>query len=83
MSDDQYEFEEEEFTTQFNGQTIRRIAAQTKPHWPYLIGFLGFIAVAAVLDAFFTYLSKQVIDDGDCAQRHVPRSGRSSPSTAR
>ncbi len=62
MSDDQYEFEEEEFTTQFNGQTIRRIAAQTKPHWPYLIGFLGFIAVTAVLDAYFTYLSKQVID---------------------
>ena len=60
---DNYEFEEEEFTTQFNGQTIRRILAQTKPHWPYLAGFLFFIGMTAVLDAYFTYLSKQVIDE--------------------
>ena len=59
---DQYEFEEEEFTTQFNGQTIRRILAQTTPHWPYLVGFLSFIAITAVLDAYFTYLGKQIID---------------------
>jgi len=59
---DHYEFEEEEFTTQFNGQTIRRILAQAMPHWPYLVGFLSFIALTAVLDAFFTYLSKQIID---------------------
>ncbi len=59
---DHYEFEEEEFTTQFNGQTIRRIPAQAMPHWPYLVGFLIFIALTAVLDALFTYLSKQIID---------------------
>ena len=59
---DHYEFEEEEFTTQFNGQTIRRILAQAMPHWPYLVGFLIFIALTAVLYAFFTYLSKQIID---------------------
>jgi len=31
MADD-IEFEEEEFTTQFNGQTIKRILLQAKPH---------------------------------------------------
>jgi len=30
----QFEFEEEEFTTQFNGQTLLRILAQTRPYWP-------------------------------------------------
>ncbi|MEX1020861.1 MAG: ABC transporter ATP-binding protein [Litorilinea sp.] len=61
---EQYEFEEEEFTTQFNGATIRRILEQTRPHWKLLVGFLAMIAVAAFLDSYFTYLSKLIIDDG-------------------
>lgn len=61
---EQYEFEEEEFTTQFNGATIRRILAQTKPHWPLLVGFISLIAVAAFLDSYFTYLSKLIVDEG-------------------
>jgi ATP-binding cassette, subfamily B, bacterial len=61
---EQYEFEEEEFSTQFNGATVRRILAQTKPHWPLLVGFLILIAVASFLDSLFTYLSKLIIDDG-------------------
>lgn len=59
-----YEFEEEEFTTQFNGETIRRILAQTKPHWPLLVGFIVLIALASFLDSYFTFLSKLIIDDG-------------------
>jgi ATP-binding cassette subfamily B protein len=58
------EFEEEEFSTQFNGHTLQRILAQTKPHWPMLVGFVLLIAVAAFLDSLFTYMSKLLIDEG-------------------
>ena len=63
-----HEFEEEEFTTQFNGNTLRRILAQTVPHWPYLVGFIILIAGASFLDSYFTYLSKLIIDDGIIAR---------------
>jgi len=59
-----FEFEEEEFTTEFNGRTILRILAQTKPHWPWLVGFLLSIAFVSLLDSYFTYLGKQIVDEG-------------------
>ena len=61
---EEYEFEEEEFSTQFNGRTLLRILAQAKPHWRWLVGFLIAIAVVSGLDSFFTYLSKQIVDEG-------------------
>ncbi len=61
---DQEQFEEEEFTTQFNGQTVVRIAKQGLVHWPLMLGYLLCIALLAVLEAYFTYLSKLIIDDG-------------------
>ncbi len=61
---DTYEFEEEEFNTRFNGQTILRILAQTKPHWKMLAGFLLSISSVSFLDAIFTYISKLIIDEG-------------------
>ena len=67
---DNYEFEEEEFAEQtfghnrFNGQTILRILAQTKPHWKMLVGFLISIISVSLLDAIFTYISKLIIDEG-------------------
>lgn len=61
---DEIEFEEEEFTTQFSGQTIRRILAQTKPHWKWVVGFLVTITFVAGLDSYFTFLRKQMIDMG-------------------
>ena len=60
----QFEFEEEEFTTEFNGRTVLRILAQTKPHWPWLVGFLLSIAFVSLLDSYFTYLGKQIVDEG-------------------
>ncbi len=63
MADD-YEFEEEEFTTQFNGQTLRRILAQTRPHWKWVAGFLIAVGFVVILDSIFTYLRKQMIDQG-------------------
>jgi ATP-binding cassette subfamily B protein len=59
-----FEFEEEEFTTEFNGQTVLRILAQAKPHWPWVLGFLISIAAVSALDSYFTFLSKQIVDDG-------------------
>jgi ATP-binding cassette subfamily B protein len=57
-------FEEEEFTTQFSGNTIRRILALARPHWYWAIGFLFTISLVSVLDSYFTFLSKRIIDEG-------------------
>jgi ATP-binding cassette subfamily B protein len=57
-------YEEEEFTTQFSGETFRRILGLARPHWPWLIGFLLTIALVSGLDSVFTYLSKEIIDKG-------------------
>ncbi len=59
-----FEFEEEEFTTEFNGRTVLRILAQTKPHWPWLVGFLLSIAFVSLLDSYLTFLSKRIVDEG-------------------
>jgi ATP-binding cassette subfamily B protein len=59
-----FEFEEEEFTTEFNGQTLLRILAQAKPYWRWLAGFMLAIMAVSGLDSFFTYLSAQMIDQG-------------------
>ena len=61
---DSYEFTEEEYTTQFNGRTVVRILVQTKPHWPWVMGFVLMIATVAALDSYFTFLSKRIIDEG-------------------
>ena len=59
-----HEFEEEEFSSQFNGQTFWRTLAQTKLHWPMVAGFLAAIALVSVTDSYFTYLSKRMVDEG-------------------
>ncbi len=61
-------FEEEEFNTRFNGQTILRILAQARPHWKFLAMFLVGIIIVAVLDAVFTFISKRIIDEGIVAR---------------
>ena len=57
-------FEEEEFTTQFNGRTILRVIRHAMPHWPLLVGFLLSISLVALVDSYFTFLSKRIIDEG-------------------
>ena len=59
-----YEFEEEEFTTQFNGKTVLRILGLAKPHWPYLGGFMISTLAVSVFDSYSTLLSKRIIDEG-------------------
>jgi len=60
----QFEFEEEEFSTQFNGRTVLRILAQARPHWPWLVGFLVTIALVSWQDSYFTFLGKRIVDEG-------------------
>ncbi len=63
MSDNNY-FEEEEFTTEFNGQTVWRILQQALPHWPLLTGVVVLISAMSVVESYQTYLSKRIIDEG-------------------
>ncbi len=65
---DQYEYEEEEFNTSFNGQTVLRIVSRLRPYWVMVIAFLGTVAAVSVLEAYFTYLSKRIIDEGIVAR---------------
>jgi ATP-binding cassette subfamily B protein len=58
------EFQEEEFSASVNSKTILRILAQLKPHWPWVLGFLLMISGVSWLDSYFTYLNKQIIDNG-------------------
>jgi len=60
----EFEFEEEEFTTKFNGRIVVRMLAQTASHWPWLVGFLVAITVVAGIDSYFTFLSKRIVDEG-------------------
>jgi ATP-binding cassette subfamily B protein len=58
------QFEEEEFTTQFNGRLVLRIFEQAKPYWTWVVGFMVMVALCSVFDSYFTFLSKQIIDQG-------------------
>ncbi len=60
---DQY-YEEEQFSSEFNGKTILRVLSQTKPHWRWVLGFLFSITIVSILDGYFTFLSKRIIDEG-------------------
>lgn len=57
-------YEEEEFTSQFSGHTVKRIAQQIRPYWKWVLGFLLLIGIVSLQDAIFTYLSKMIIDEG-------------------
>jgi ATP-binding cassette subfamily B protein len=51
------EFEEEEFDSSFNGQTIRRLLSLLKPYTVWVLGFLSTVMLVSGLDSYFTYLS--------------------------
>lgn len=63
-----YDYEEEEFTSQMNAGTLRRIIGLMRPHWRWMVGFLVAIAITAFLDSVFTFLSKQIVDVGIIGQ---------------
>ena len=57
-------FREEEFSGKLSGKVTRRILALLKPHWAWVVGFLLAIIIVSILDSYFTYLSKQIVDQG-------------------
>ena len=59
-----HRFEEEEFTGAYSGKVVQRILVQVKPYSLWVIGFVVTIAIVSVLDSYFTYLSKRIIDEG-------------------
>jgi len=56
-------FEEQDFTTEFNGRIVLRMLAQLKPYWYWVLGFVIMIAGTSALDSYFTYLSKRILDE--------------------
>ena len=64
-------FEEEDYTSEFNGRIVLRMLAQLKPYWYWVLGFIVMIAGTSILDSYFTYLSKRILDEaiipGDAA----------------
>jgi ATP-binding cassette subfamily B protein len=64
MSDELIELEEEEYTSQLTGDVLKRIVGLLKPHWKWVVGFLITIALTSVLDAYFTYINKEIVDTG-------------------
>ncbi|HNO32323.1 MAG TPA: ABC transporter transmembrane domain-containing protein, partial [Anaerolineales bacterium] len=64
MSDELYELEEEEHTSQITAPVFWRIMGIIKPHWKWVLGFLITIGLVSGLDAYFTYLNKQIVDQG-------------------
>lgn len=63
MSDNNYGFEEEEFHTSMNGQTLLRIMSQLRPHWQMAVGFIVTVGLVAFIEAFMTRLGAMVIDE--------------------
>ncbi len=69
------ELEEDEYTSQITGKTVGRIFSLTRPHWRWVAGFWVMIAFTSILDAIFTYINKNIIDQGIIAQsQHALRS---------
>ena len=64
MSAELIELEEEEHTSQLTGPVFKRIVGLLKPHWKWVVGFLVTIMLTSVIDAYFTYLSKEMVDVG-------------------
>jgi ATP-binding cassette subfamily B protein len=58
------DFEEEEYAASINKKTLRRILSQAAPHWKWLVGFILAVAYVSILDSYFTFLSKRIIDEG-------------------
>ena len=64
MSDEIIELEEEEYTSQLTMPVFKRIVGLLKPHWRWVAGFLLTIALVSAQDSLFTYINKNIIDQG-------------------
>src|SRR5512136_689755 len=60
MIDD--ELEQELKTSKMSGKALRRLVAQVRPHRQWVAGFLVAVAVVSILDAFYSYIRKGIVD---------------------
>jgi len=60
MIDD--ELEEELQSRRMTKKTLLRIIAQTRPHSRWVVGFVLAVAVVSILDAFYSYIRKGIVD---------------------
>jgi len=63
-SDQDIQFEEEHFSSQINRGTVVRILGQLRPHWRWVAGFLTFIAIVSIMEAYFNIIVMDIIDEG-------------------
>ncbi|MCK6568668.1 MAG: ABC transporter ATP-binding protein/permease [Anaerolineales bacterium] len=61
---DLFELEEEEHTSNLTAPVFWRILGIIKPHWRWVAAFLIAIGLVSALDAYFTYLNKEIVDRG-------------------
>ena len=59
----EFHYEEEEFSSQFNGGTFMRILGQVKSHRLAIAGFMIAIGTVSAIEAYFTFLGKRIIDE--------------------
>ena len=64
MTEEMIEIEEEEYTSPLTAPVFRRIVGLLRPHWRWVVGFLLSIAVVSAQDSVFTYINKNMIDQG-------------------
>jgi len=64
MSEELIALEEEEYTSPLTLPVFKRILSLLKPHWRWVVGFVVSIAVVSAQDALFTYINKNMIDQG-------------------
>ncbi len=64
------EFEEKDYG-KLSTPVLRRLLALLMPHWRWVVGFLLCIAFVSIIDAYTTYLSAQIIDEGIRAGSHA------------
>ena len=56
-------FEEEEFSDVLDGRTLRRILGLVRPHWRHVAGFILAITIISILESWFTYQGKRIVDE--------------------
>jgi ATP-binding cassette, subfamily B, bacterial len=65
-----YDFQEEEFDTSFNGGTLMRIGGLLRSHWQKVIAFMVAIGIVASIEGYFNYLNLQMIDEAILPQNY-------------
>ena len=51
-------------TSQLTAPVFKRIIGLLRPHWRWVIGFMVTVLFVSALDSAFTYINKQIIDQG-------------------